>query len=81
MPRRIIWQGVDGVKDPMTHRHEVLGVQLRSGEHFIIDATSAQFGFSDETVVPWEAYLESRSCRVRETRPFGYWSKTIFSRW
>ena len=82
MPRRIIWKGVDGIKDPMTHRHEVLGIQLRSGEHFIVDATSTQFGFPDcETVVPWEQYLESRDCRVRETRPFGYWSRNLFNRW
>ncbi|CZR56510.1 uncharacterized protein PAC_06399 [Phialocephala subalpina] len=40
--------------------HEILRVELRSGEHFAVDITGDQYGYVDQPVTEWNAYRHSR---------------------
>ncbi|KAM0796922.1 hypothetical protein BDR22DRAFT_794481, partial [Usnea florida] len=42
--------------DDRNYRHEIMRVELKSGEEFVIDITGAQHGFHDP-LYPWHQYL------------------------
>lgn len=51
--------GMDVEEDHNIYAHQVLCVTVHSGQKYIIDLTSAQYGWYDP-VVPYEQYMEER---------------------
>lgn len=76
MPCRIMFQRqTHETLDVRNYRHEVLCLQLKTGEMMVVDATAAQQGFK-ESVVSWDVYKSQRDPLIRERHEFGHWAST-----
>lgn len=65
---RQVFEG--GFINATDHRHIVLLLTLKNGEKYAIDVSGAQYGWK-ETVVPWDAYKDSRVRNITERVDFG----------
>lgn len=56
--------------DWIDYQHAILRVTTLSGEHYALDLTGAQYGWT-EPVLPWDTFLASRVGRIDKIEYFG----------